>query len=319
MTGKSGHTRFAHWHEAGLFMLLVLLLVFAGRIDPAFLVLDTQISLSTHIWELAILALPMSMIILTGGIDLSVGSTMALSAVVLGLTFEAGIPVWFSALLAMAAGALAGALNGLFVTAVGVHPLIVTLATLAAYRGVAEGISFARPVSGFPEEFTFVGRGYVAGLPLPALIFAVALTITAWVLLLTHFGRNIYAVGHNEKAARFSGIATGRIKMILYTASGLCSGIAAVLYVARRNTAKADIGTGLELEVITAVVLGGTSIYGGRGTILGTALGICLIHEVREFVAWHWSRNELVLVVIGCLLILSVQIHKFMTRKTQNP
>lgn len=287
-------------------VLLLGLLGLAWRLSPSFLAAPAQIELSTHVWELALLALPMTLIILTAGIDLSVGSTMALAAVVFGLSFAHGLPVWLAALLALLTGAAAGALNGVFVACVRVHPLIVTLATLAAYRGIAEGISLGRPFSGFPLAFTALGRGTWLGLPIPGVLFVIALLATAILLARTPLGLRLSAIGYNETAARYSGLAVMRIKLWLYTASGLTAAVAALLFVARRNTAKADIGTGMELDVITAVVLGGTSIFGGRGRLLGTVLGVLLIHETREFVSWQYTRDELNLIVIGALLLLSV-------------
>ena len=292
--------------EAVLLLLLVGLLLTAGRLSPAFLAAPAQVELSTHVWELALLALPMTLIILTAGIDLSVGSTMALAAVVFGLCFAHGLPIWLGATLALFSGAAAGLLNGVFIAYVRVHPLIVTLATLAAYRGIAEGISLGRPFSGFPAGFARLGQGTLLGLPIPGILFLVALLVMAILLARTPLGLRLSAIGYNETAARYSGLAVTRIKLWLYTTSGLTAAVAALLFVARRNTAKADIGTGMELDVITAVVLGGTSIFGGRGRLLGTVLGVLLIHETREFVSWQYARDELNLIVIGALLLLSV-------------
>ena len=292
--------------EAVLLLLLVGLLLTAGRLSPAFLAAPAQVELSTHVWELALLALPMTLIILTAGIDLSVGSTMALSAVVFGLCFAHGLPIWLGATLALFSGAAAGLLNGVFIAYVRVHPLIVTLATLAAYRGIAEGISLGKPFSGFPAGFARLGQGTLLGLPIPGILFLVALLVMALLLARTPLGLRLSAIGYNETAARYSGLAVTRIKLWLYTTSGLTAAVAALLFVARRNTAKADIGTGMELDVITAVVLGGTSIFGGRGRLLGTVLGVLLIHETREFVSWQYARDELNLIVIGALLLLSV-------------
>ncbi|MFC1735894.1 ABC transporter permease [Candidatus Hydrogenedentota bacterium] len=308
--------RFPWWHEAVLAGMLLTLLIVGGRLDPIFVSANAQLELSTHMWELALLSIPVTLIIITAGIDLSVGAMMALSAVVLGLTYERGLSPWIGACLALATGALAGATNGFFVSRIKVHPLIVTLATMAAFRGVAEGVSLARPISNFPEGFATIGRGDLLGVPLPGLYFVTVALVVAVMLGKTPMGRSIYAIGNNETATRFSGIAVGRIKMFLYTFSGLMAGLAGVVYVARRNTAKADIATGLELDVITAVVLGGTSIFGGRGNIMGTVLGVLLIHETREFVSWYWSRDELNPIVIGALLILSVLLNRLFRRRS---
>ena len=161
----------------------------------------------------------------------------------------------------------------------------------------------------------FLGQGSVGGIPIPGLIFLVALLVTAFLLARTPLGLSLSAIGYNETASRFSGLSVARLKLALYTASGLAAGLAALLFVARRNTAKADIGTGMELDVITAVVLGGTSIFGGRGSLLGTVLGVLLIHETREFVSWQWSRDELNLIVVGLLLLLSVLADSLLSRR----
>jgi rhamnose transport system permease protein len=303
---SSSITAFPYRHEAGLLALLAGLLIVARMVAPEFLSIDAQMEMSTHVWELALLALPMALIIISGGIDLSVGSTMGLCAVALGMTYEAGASPWIAAIVALVVGIAAGALNGVFTAYVKVHPLIVTLATLAAYRGIAEGISLAKPVSGFPDSFAVIGRGAVLGVPIPGIIFAIACAASAVILAKTTFGRSVYAVGNREAAARLSGIAVSRIKMILYMLSGSAAAMAAIIFAARRNTAKADVGTGMELDVITAVVLGGVSILGGKGRILGVLLGILLIHETREFVSWQWNRDELNFIVVGAMLIASV-------------
>ena len=306
----------AYRHEAVLVAFLIGLTLYAQATDPDFLAPNTQRELLRNIGELALLAVPMTLILLTGGIDLSVGSTMALSAVVLGMSFEAGLPPSLGALLAVLTGLGAGMLNGVFIAYVRVHPLIVTLATLAAYRGIAEGISLARPISGFPESFTRLA-GTFGGLPIPIWIVLVLGLLGAFALWRTPFGLSLYAIGHNETATRYSGIDVDRIKLWVYGLSGFAAGLAAVLYVARRNTAKADIGLYLELDVITAVVLGGASIFGGRGNLFGTLLGVLLIHETREFVSWRWARDELNLIVLGGLLIVSALLNRFLLSKEE--
>ncbi len=302
-------------HETALVIVLGAVFVWAAVADPGFLAWRTQRELSTHVWELALIALPMLLVILAGGIDLSVGSMMALSAVILGISRQAGVPVWAAAGIAVFAGLAAGLTNGLLVALLEVHPLIVTLATMAAFRGLAEGISLGRPYSGFPAGFVALGRGTILGLPIPGVVFLAAAALTAAALYGMPFGRILYALGLNPTAARFSGVRVARVRVLLHGLTGLASGLAAVLYVARRNTAKADIGTGMELNVITAVVLGGVSIMGGRGSLAGALLGILVIHEVREFVGWHWEHDELVFIVLGLLLIFSVGFHAFLERR----
>src|SRR2546427_1152270 len=180
--------------------------------------------------------------------------------------------------LAVGAGGLAGLVNGLIITRFKVPPLIATLATLALYRGLAEGISQSRSVRGYPEWFYVLGQRDAAGVPVQVWIMLVAVLLSAAILGLTTFGRATYAVGANETAARFSGIAVDRTRLLVYTASGLMSGLAAVIFVSRVSTTRSDMGTGLELDVITAVVLGGTSIFRGQGAIIGALPRLALIH-----------------------------------------
>ena len=307
--------RFRFWHELVLLALIALIMGLAQALDPLFLKAEVQRELSTHIWEIGIRSIPMALIIITAGIELAIGGMMALCAITLGLLFQSGLPAGLAALLGLVVATLCGAFNGVVVTRVKVHPLIVTLATMAAFRGAAEGISQAKPVSSFPEAFAWIGQGVWMGLPVPAWVFIVLLLLSVLFLDLTAWGKYCHAVGANEEACRFSGVAVDRLLMGLYTFSGFCAGLAALLFVARRNTAKADIGMGIELLVITAVVIGGVSIFGGRGHLFGTVLGVFLIHETREFVSWRWNRDELNFIVIGLLLIFSVLLHRWLTPK----
>jgi rhamnose transport system permease protein len=311
------YRRFAWWHEAVLAALLVALLALAGTAMPRFLDLQSQLQLSRHLWELAILALGMTVIIISGGIDLSVGSTLGLCAVVFGITFTRSHSLAASSLACMITGAACGAANGLLISKARVHPLIVTLATFAAYRGMAEGISQGASYSKFGDDFAWLARGTWWGVPIPGYLFAALAIACATLLARTSTGRCVYALGHNEQAARFSGVAVDRLKLRLYMTSGLLASVAAIIYVSRFDTAKADAGKGFELDVITAVVVGGTSIFGGRGSIAGTVLGLLLIHETRQFVSRYWRIDELRSIVIGCLLIGSVLAYRALERRNR--
>ena len=229
--------------------------------------------------EVGLVALPMTFIIITGGIDLSVGSILGLCAIMLGVLLEESGPAARQLAIAADAGRsarCAGFVNGLLITRVGVPPLIMTLATLALYRGLAEGISQARSVRGYPEWFFVLGQGDVLRRADPALAPGRGRSsCSGSSLARTTFGRTLYAIGNNETAARFSGLPVDRVKLDRSTRlSGLMAGLAAWIFVSRvSRTTRSDMGTGLELDVIAAVVLGGTSIFGGTGTILGTVLG----------------------------------------------
>lgn len=295
--------------EATLFVVLVALLAVAAVYEPRFVTLKTQTLLAAHSWELAIVAVPMLLIIIAGGIDLSVGSMVALSAVTLGLLHERGWPIAASVSVAVLVGAMAGAVNGWLIARTRVHPLLITLGSMAAFRGIAEGISLARPLSGYPEGLLALSAGMT-----PMLVFVGSAGLAHGLLTRLRLGRWIVANGTDETVSRFSKTPVDRIKVLLYTLSGLACGVAGVLLVARNNTAKADVGLGMELEAITAVVLGGASIEGGRGRVLGLVLGLALIHETRQFVSWHWRQSELNLLVIGGLLIVAVLFDRLSRR-----
>ncbi len=271
--------------------------------------LEREISL---IFEVAIMALPMTFIIITGGIDLSVGSIFGMSAIFLGFLWQdAQLPLEVAILLSLLVGTFAGFINGLIIVRLGVPPLITTLATLALYRGVALGISQARSARGFPDWFLELGRGDVLGAPWQLWILLVGIVLSAVILSRTTFGRSVYAIGNNELASRFSGIPVNRVKLALYTASGFTAALAAWVFVSRVTTTRSDMGSGMELDVIAAVVLGGTSIFGGSGSILGTVLGLILIQVLKNGLLLAGVKGDATIVMIGVVLILAILVNNF--------
>ena len=227
-----------------------------------------------------------------------------------------GIPLPLAMFLGVVVGGVAGLVNGIIITRFRVPPLIATLATLALYRGLAEGISQARSVRGYPEWFFVLGQGEVLGVPTQLWIFLACAVVAAIVLGMSTFGRATYATGANIVAARFSGIPVDRTILLIYTASGLISGLAAIIFVSRVSTTRSDMGTGLELDVITAVVLGGTSIFGGRGTIIGTLLGLILMQALKNGLALAGVKGDGTIVVIGLILIATIIISNLVRRDT---
>jgi rhamnose transport system permease protein len=243
---------------------------------------------------------------------------MGLSAIVLGVVWQnLGLPLEAAIVVAILTGTAAGWVNGWFITRINVPPLIMTLATLALYRGLAEGISQARSVRGYPEWFFRFGQGEALGVPTQLWMLLAAVLACGVVLGRTTFGRALYAIGFNETAARFSGIPVARCKLVIYTLSGFMSGLAGFIFVSRVSTTRSDMGTGLELDVIAAVVLGGTSIFGGIGTITGTAVGLVLIQLLKNGLALTGVKGDATIVVIGTVLILSILITSFVqSRRT---
>jgi rhamnose transport system permease protein len=296
-------------HEIVLAAILLISLVLLATQTDRFLTTGNLLNQGRLMAEVGLVALPMTFIIITGGIDLSVGSIMGLCAIVLGVAWQnLGLPLELAIVVTLVTGALAGFMNGWFITRIGVPPLIMTLASLALFRGLAEGISQARSVRGYPEWFFRLGQGEFLGVPTQLWILVVAIVVAAVVLARTTFGRGLYAIGHAELAARFSGIPVDRYKLAIYTLSGLMAGLAGYIFVSRVSTTRSDMGTGLELDVIAAVVLGGTSIFGGTGTILGTVLGVILIQLLKNGLALTGVKGDATIVVIGSVLILSILI-----------
>lgn len=311
-----------HWrellfsHEMLLLLILIVSLMLLATQTDRFLTTENLLNQGRLMAEVGLVALPMTFIIITGGIDLSVGSIMGLSAIVLGVVWKnLGLPLELAIVIAMLTGALAGWLNGWFITRIKVPPLIMTLATLALYRGLAEGVSQARSVRGYPEWFYGMGQGEVLGVPTQLWLLAIAIVVVAYVLMRTTFGRSLYAIGHNETGARFSGIPVDRYKLMIYTFSGFMAGLAGYIFVSRVSTTRSDMGTGLELDVIAAVILGGTSIFGGIGTVIGTVLGLVLVQLLKNGLALTGVKGDATIVVIGTVLILSILITNFIQNR----
>jgi rhamnose transport system permease protein len=302
-------------HESVLLILLIFSLTILSIQSDKFFNADNLLNQGRLLAEVGLVALPMTMIIITGGIDLSVGSIMGLCAIVLGYSWKnIGLPLEIAIIFTLLIGVSSGAINGLFINRVRVPPLIMTLATMAFFRGLAEGISKARSVRGYPEWFYFIGQGEILGIPVQVLILALSIMIFSYLLSKTVFGRSLYAIGHNEVGSRFSGIPVNRFKLYIYSLSGLMSGIAAVVFVSRVSTTRSDMGSGLELDVIAAVVLGGTSIFGGIGSILGTVLGFILIQLLKNGLALTGVKGDATIMVIGLVLIISILISNLLKK-----
>jgi rhamnose transport system permease protein len=302
-------------HETILAVLVVLALAILAQRSDRFYTVDNLLNQGRLMAEVGLVALSMTFVIITGGIDLSVGSIIGLVAILLGVLWQnVGLPLPLAIILAMAIGTLSGVANGWIITRFRVPPLIATLATLALYRGLAEGISQARSVRGYPEWFFLIGQGEVLGVPVQLWILVLVAMIAAGVLGFTVFGRITYAIGNNETAAKFSGLAVERTKLLIYGASGFTASLAAVIFVSRVTTTRSDMGTGWELDAITAVVLGGTSIFGGRGTIIGTVLGLILMQALKNGLLLAGYKGDSTIVVIGAALILTILLSNIFRR-----
>lgn len=302
--------------EGILLILLILIVIVLSLLSDHFLTVNNLLNQTRLFTEAALLALPMTLIIISGGIDLSVGSILAWSAVMLGFSWQlVGLPLPLAVAVCLLTGLAGGLINGILIAYVRVPALIATLATLAIYRGFSFGISQARSVGGYADDFYFWGQGQIGPFPTQFVILVVLIVVAHIILSRTGVGRWVYAIGNNELAARFSGIPVERVKLALYGASGLMAGLAAFIFTSRVTTTRADAATGLELDVIAAVVLGGTSIFGGSGSIIGTVLGLLIITLLRNGLLLTGVKGDATFVVIGIVLILAVLINNALRRR----
>ncbi len=298
--------------EGVLFIIMLVSVLFLSTRTDKFLTVDNLLQQGRFMTEIGLIAIPMTYIIITGGIDLSVGSILGLTAIVLGWTWqELGFPLELAIITGLLSGTLAGFVNGLFIVRIGVPPLIMTLATLALYRGLAEGISEARSARGYPEWFFQLGQGDFLGIPTQLWLLIIAVIVFGIILARTSLGRALYAIGNNETGARFSGLTVNRYLLFIYTFSGFMSAVAGYIFVSRVSTTRSDMGTGFELDVIAAVVLGGTSIFGGTGSIPGTIIGVVLIQLLKNGLALTGVTSDATIVVIGSVLIFAILVNNF--------
>jgi rhamnose transport system permease protein len=299
--------RLLRW-ETALVVLLIAVGLVGEQTSPGFLTGTNLFYLGLDVGEIALMALPLTMIIIAGEIDLSIASILGLTSALLGWLWNAGWPLELILPTVLVAGALAGALNGFLVTRLGLPSLAVTIGTLALYRGLAFVTLGDQAVADFPASYTRYGTTPIPGteVPYPMALFAVLAVVFAVVLHATPFGRSVFAIGANQEAAFFSGIRVRRTKFILYVLSGAMSGLAGIVYTLRFASARADNGAGLELAVVAAVLLGGVSIFGGKGTLGGVVAAVFLLGGIRSALILNDVSNDILNVVTGLLLIGSV-------------
>ena len=310
--------RLKSWEGFLLLSLLVIIGINTGM-SPEFLTLGNQINLFQLSIEKIIVALVMTFIIINGEIDLSVGSMMGLSACAFGwMVKEQGVAAPAAIAISLGIGVLGGALNGWFITRVGLPSLVVTLATLIGFRGLARVLVEDRGLTDFPDWFDALGqKGLIGPLPFALIAFAVLFILLYIVLERSGFGRKTQVIGTNREVAEFAGIDTNRHKMILFIASGTIAAFAGLLYAARVGAVRGDVANGFELDIITIVLLGGVSIFGGTGSLIGTLLAILIVLNIRNGMALLNITGHIQTGVIGLLLIASVIVPrlKFVTGK----
>jgi rhamnose transport system permease protein len=310
--GRSWLGILARW-ETLLVVAIAGLIVLGTYLSPFFLSAGNFANLIAALMEVAIMALPMTLIIVAGEIDLSVESMAGLASSLLGFLWAAGVPLVIAIPLVLLVGALGGLLNGLLVARGGLPSLVVTLGTLALFRGLALIILGPRGISNFPPAFTELGFGHVPGtlIPWPFVIFLGLAALLGIVLHRTWIGRQIYALGKNTGAARFSGVRVARVRTSLFVLSGLISSLAGIILTSRLSSARADAGAGMTLTVVTVVLLGGVNIFGGSGTIPGVVLAVIAVAVMQNALRLASVTVEVQSIALGLLLILSVVIPNF--------
>jgi inositol transport system permease protein len=302
---------------SALLFLIVLVIVFSALRPNAFPTPVNLFNIARQASITGIIAIGMTFVILTGGIDLSVGSVLAVSGVVAAWVYKGGTSlvagqapvagVGTAALVACLVGLLAGLIQGLCITQLKVPPFVVTLGGLTAFRGLTLIIGNGGPISAFDPSFDWWGQGKLFDqIPVPVLIFALVAVCAYIVLRYTQYGRYIYAVGGNPEAARLSGLNTNRLILSVYLIVGLLSGLAGFVLAARLNSAEAVAGTGYELTVIAAVVIGGTSLFGGEGSVVGTVIGSLLISVLTYGLTQLNVTSYIQQIVIGAIIIFAV-------------
>ncbi len=304
---KSFLARFQRW-EWMLVALVVIASVINSRLSPYFLNGRNLSRTSMDFMELGLMMLPMVFIIITGNIDLSVASNLGMCASLMAVLWNLHVDIWIAALAALVLGTLAGLLNGFLIARVKLPALVATLGTYAFYRGVAYVLLGDQAGRGYPPAFTYLGQGMLPGtlIPFSVTLFVVLAVIFGVILHRTTFGRYLFSIGNNENACLYAGVPVARIKLIIYTVSGFMAALAGLVLAARFGSTRPDIGTGMELSVITAAVLGGVDILGGNGTMPGAVLSLVLIGLMTFGMGLKNVQDQVQTIAIGSLLILSI-------------
>ena len=307
--------RMQSW-EGFLACTVIFVILLNTALTPQFMTVANQVNLFQLSIEKAIVAVAMTFVIVNAEIDLSVGSMMGLAACAFGWLFQQGVPAWAAIPIVLVVGAAGGALNGWFVTRVGLPSLVVTLGTLIGFRGLARVLVEDRGVTDFPEWFDGLGQqGLMGPLPLSLILFALLIAGGHVLLSRTGFGRKTYVIGTSREVAEYAGIDAGRHKFLLFLGTGFVAAVAGLLYAARVGAVRGDVALGFELDIITIVLLGGVSIFGGAGTMISTALAILLVLNLRNGMALLNVTGHIQTGVIGVLLIASVIVPRLRLRR----
>ncbi len=298
------------FRQYGILIALLCIGAVLSVLEPAFLTSYNILNILRQTSVIGIMAVGMTFVILTAGIDLSVGSILALTGVICAGLEHRGWPVLLVVVATLALGSLIGAINGIVITKGKVTPFVVTLGAMSIARGLAHIYTDGQPISGFGDAFRFIGSEKILLIPVPVIIFAATVLVAAFVLRHTTLGRYSYAIGGNEEAVRLSGIPVDRYKTAVYAICGLTAALGAVVLTSRLNAGESIAGTGYELDVIAAVVIGGTSLMGGRGSVWGTLVGALLIGTINNGMNLLSISSYYQLVVKGLIIVAAVLLDR---------
>jgi ribose/xylose/arabinose/galactoside ABC-type transport system permease subunit len=312
-TRKRGNfwRRLSEKSELGIAVPLLLLIVIVGVVNPVFFNVDNIINVLRQSSFTFIIGVAMTFVLVGGGLDLSVGSVLALGGVISGLALLAGVPIWISVALGVLAGVVVGLFNGIVVAMFKIPSLIVTLGMMYFARGVVQVLTRGNPVYPLPEAFNFLGQGFIAGVPVVVIAAAVLGIFGHVVLTQTAYGRSVFALGGNRETARLSGINVQRVTIWVYVVCGAASGLTGVLTAARLASALSNAGSGMELQVIAGCIIGGTSMFGGSGSILGTLIGVAFMNIIANGMVLMKISVYYQSMVIGAIIILAVGIDQY--------
>lgn len=290
----------------GLFIILVIFSI----LSPYFFSVNNLLTVATQTAIIAIIAIGQTYVMITTGIDLSIGSNIALSGMIAGMAMTSGVPVWISMILGLVAGCLVGAINGVMVAWGRIPPFIATLGTMTAIRGVSLTLTQGIPVSSLPKSFTFIGTGSLLGIPVPVILMIALTVMFGFILAKTRLGRHVYATGSNIDAARLSGVNTRAVLLKVYIISGFLAACAGLIMAARIISAQPAAGDGYELDAVASSVIGGTSTLGGEGLIAGTFIGAFIIGILRNGLNLVGVSPFIQKIIIGVVIVGSVFIDR---------
>lgn len=310
MNEKVKKERKWNWNDFAILIILVVLIVIMAIINPVFLTLNNIMNIARQVSIVAIAGIGMTYVLISAEIDLSVGSLVGLTGVIAAMAMKEGMPIAVACLLAIAVSVFCGFMNGVIHTYVKIPSFIVTMGMMNIARGAVLVLTNSYPVTGLPEEFKMLGRGYMLGIPIPVVLMFACYIIGYFVLKYMRFGRSIYAIGGNIEAARLSGISVSKNKVLIHTICGLTAGIAGVVLAARLFSGQPSAGNGMELDAIAAAVIGGTSTAGGKGRLWGTLLGALILGIITNGMNLMNISTNWQYIMQGAIIIVAVGLDR---------